>query len=181
MRIVEVLAYSEQWPQKFKQEQDLLKAIAPELILDIHHIGSTSVPHLAAKPIVDILMVVSDIVALDAFNPEFLALDYEVMGEFGIPGRRYFRKGGDNRSHHIHAFEKDTSIGKANIERHLAFRDYLRTFPKICQTYESIKKQAALACKNDIQIYMDKKNDFIKETESKALNWWLKNKHNGDL
>lgn len=167
MRKVEIFPYSAQWPEKFLIEQLLLKAIAPGLITEIHHIGSTSVPGLPAKPIIDILMVVTHIIHLDNFNASFEAIGYEVMGEFGIEGRRYFRKGGLERSHHIHAFEQ----GSADIERHLAFRDYLRNNAELRDNYAAVKKQAAIICNHDIEIYMDEKNDFIQETQIQALNW----------
>ncbi|MFD3262223.1 GrpB family protein [Paenibacillus lentus] len=78
-------------------------------LVNSFHIGSTSVPGLKAKPITDILLVVKDIGGLDTFSAQFENLGYEVMGEFGIKGRRYFRKGGDDRTHQIHAFQYEPS------------------------------------------------------------------------
>jgi GrpB-like predicted nucleotidyltransferase (UPF0157 family) len=85
----------------------------------------------------------------------------------GIPGRRYFRKGGDARSHQIHAF----AAGDANIARHLAFRDYLRAQPGAREEYEALKTRVAAQCNNDIEIYCAGKDRFIKLHEAKALEW----------
>ena len=81
---------------------------------------------MPAKPIIDIMPVVRDISLVDAHNKEFEALGYDCRGEFGIPGRRFFTKGGDNRTHHIHIFELSN---QTDIQRHLAVRDYLAAHP----------------------------------------------------
>ena len=114
---VRVVPYRPEWPLLFAQEAEKIgKAFGAEL-LAVHHIGSTSVEGLAAKPIIDILAVVRDVNAIDTFAPAMEALGYEAMGEFGIPGRRYYRKGGENRTHQIHAFSEEDHW---NIDRHLA-------------------------------------------------------------
>lgn len=94
------------------------------------------------------------------------------MGEFGIPGRRYFRKNNQAgiRSHQIHAFES----GSAQIERHLAFRDFLITYPEEAQKYSALKIKLAEKYPQNINGYMDGKDDFIKETDCKATQWRTK-------
>lgn len=94
-------------------------------------------------------------------------LGYEVMGEFGIPGRRYFRKGGFNRTHHVHAFK----TGDANIHRHLAFRDYLNSFPDVRREYAALKEKLALRFSEGIDGYSDGKDAFVKLHEANALAW----------
>jgi len=166
-RIIEVVEYQPKWPQQFEAEKkSLSNALAP-LELSIHHIGSTSVPGLAAKPIIDILIECDDVCMLDDFSREMEALDYLVKGEYGIAGRRYFQKGGVQRSHHVHAFTR----GDSSIVRHLAFRDYLIEYPQHLQAYADIKLQAVDHCGNNAQKYMDYKNNFIKEHEVKAVEW----------
>ena len=137
--------------------------------MNIFHIGSTSVPNLKAKPIIDILLVVNDINELDTYSEQFERLGYEVMGEFGIKGRRYFRKGGDNRTHQIHAFQYNNI---EEIERHLAFRDYLREHPEVCIQYGELKSQLAKQYPNDIDGYGDGKDDFVKSVEKDAIRWY---------
>jgi GrpB-like predicted nucleotidyltransferase (UPF0157 family) len=92
------------------------------------------------------------------------------MGEFGIRGRRYYRKGGDNRTHQIHAFE----VGDANIDRHIAFRDYLAAHPAIRLEYQNLKIQLAKQFDNDIDQYCAGKDSFVKHHEAKALQWFAK-------
>jgi GrpB-like predicted nucleotidyltransferase (UPF0157 family) len=137
--------------------------------LEIQHIGSTAIPGIYAKPVIDMLAVVVDIAAMDGRNAQMRSLGYEPKGEFGIPGRRYFYRNNPAgiRTHQIHAFAK----GSPHIARHLAFRDFLRAHPKIALEYSELKRRLADAHPNDIEAYMDGKDAFIKETEAKALAW----------
>ena len=165
MRKVEVVQYNPSWPVLFEKERKLLQDILGDIPVAIHHIGSTSVPGLAAKPIIDILMEVASVAALDGFNDELRAAGYEPKGEFGIPGRRYFKKGGDDRTHHIHAF----ASGDFNLIRHLAFRDYLRTHSEVAAEYAELKKTIAATCNNDIYRYCEDKDEYVKRIEARAV------------
>ena len=164
---VRVVAYSEEWVSRFQQEVELLCPIFGDNLVEIYHIGSTSVAGLQAKPIIDIMPVVADIARVDECNAALQALGYEGMGEFGIPGRRYFRKGGDDRTHQIHAFQ----LGSPNVERHLAFRDYMRAHPDVAERYGILKAELAQQFPEDIYGYMDGKDAFIKAVEQEALLW----------
>lgn len=167
MRNIVVVPYDPVWPERFEQEAKAIKAILGDLLFELHHIGSTSVPGLAAKPVIDILPVVQDIKLVDSFNPQFEAIGYEPMGENGIPGRRFFRKGGaEHRSHHLHIFGKGN---KTAIHRHLAFRDYLRAHPEIAKEYAFLKQSLAQKFPHDIDGYCDGKDAFIKHHEAIAL------------
>jgi GrpB-like predicted nucleotidyltransferase (UPF0157 family) len=108
---------------------------------------------------------VTAVAALDGFNDELRAAGYEPKGEFGIPGRRYFKKGGENRTHHIHAF----ASGDFNLIRHLAFRDYLRAHPEVAAEYAELKRTIAATCNNDIERYCDGKDEFVKRIEACAV------------
>lgn len=169
---VQVVPYRPQWPELYRQEAEKIRHILGNQLDSIHHIGSTSVPGLAAKPIIDMLPVVYRIEAVDAFDIEFEALGYEVMGEFGIPGRRYFRKGAETPTYHIHIFQKSDAH---NIGRHLAVRDYLRTHQADAAAYASLKLQLAAQFPWDIEAYCDGKDAFVKELEQKALAWMQQN------
>ncbi|MGB6017650.1 MAG: GrpB family protein [Nodosilinea sp.] len=96
-------------------------------------------------------------------------LGYEAMGEFGLSGRRYFRK--DNakgdRTHHVHAFQ----AGSSEIDRHLAFRDFMITHPDCAQQYSDLKRALAAQYPEDIDSYMDGKDEFVKSMEQRALQW----------
>lgn len=157
MREIVVVPYDEKWPEMFKVESFLIKALLADVAKSIHHIGSTSVPGLSAKPVIDILLEVSDINELDQCTPAMVNAGYTARGENGITGRRYFIKGGDQRSHQVHAF----SVGDIQILRHLAFRDYLRKNSAVARDYAEIKRRAVLLFKNDAQRYSACKTDFI--------------------
>ncbi|WP_353989939.1 GrpB family protein [Pediococcus argentinicus] len=176
MQKIEVVSYQEEWPKLYLKEKNNIKLFLKNDLIKMEHIGSTSVPGLAAKPIIDILLIVKDIDGLDDFSSDFNKLGYEVMGEFGIAGRRYFRKGGDFRTHQIHAFQHDDIY---NIERHLSFRDFLRAHNDISKKYGDLKKHIALKLNIDIESYNDEKDSFVKEYEKKALIWYWKHRNVG--
>jgi GrpB-like predicted nucleotidyltransferase (UPF0157 family) len=165
MREIEVVNYDPSWPAHFEAERNVVGRALGDVATGIHHIGSTAVPGLAAKPIIDILLEVRDLAALDALNSEMEGIGYKPMGEFGIPGRRYYPKGGDNRSHQIHAFLRDDP----NVGRHIAFRDYLRRHPEVAQEYAELKRRVARTCDNDIGRYCDGKDAYVKRVEAIAI------------
>lgn len=99
MRQVTIVAYDEQWPGLFEVESSLLQITLGKAISRIHHVGSTSVPGLTAKPVIDILLEVVSLNELDNLNVEMARAGYHVRGENGISNRRYFTKGGDQRSY----------------------------------------------------------------------------------
>lgn len=111
------------WAEGYRRERALLMPVFGPLLVELHHIGSTAVEGLWAKPILDLMPVVTSLEAVDRLDPELEALGYQCMGEFGIPGRRYFRKGGDHRTHQLHVFQAGD---RKNILRHLAVRGHLR-------------------------------------------------------
>lgn len=166
---VNVVPYDPQWRERFVQEAAALRDIFGDLLVALHHIGSTSVPGLPAKPIIDMLPVVWDITRVDARNAAMMALGYEPMGEFGILGRRYFRKGGDHRTHQLHVFQYDN---REAIDRHLAFRDYLRAHQDDAERYGALKVELARRHPTDIIAYMEGKDPFIKAMEHTALLWY---------
>ena len=166
-RIIEVVTYDEAWPLRFLVEKQRLNDILPQCILEIHHIGSTAVPGLAAKPIIDILLEVNSLSDLDCRVPLLATLEYQAKGEYGIPGRRYFTKGAIRRTHHLHAFER----GDLNVTRHLAFRDYLRAHAEIADEYGDLQRTVAATCENDIGRYAAGKHNFVEVNEAAALLW----------
>lgn len=169
MRKLEVVEYDPRWPDLFELERRLLFQTLGDVAVWIHHIGSTAVPGLAAKPTIDILIEVTDVVALDAFDANMKAIHYEPKREFGIPGRRYFKKGGDSSTHHIHAFAR----GDSNVTRYIAFRDYLRAYPNIAYDYAKLKKGVAARCNNSINSYCNGKDAYVKHIEADAIGWLM--------
>jgi GrpB-like predicted nucleotidyltransferase (UPF0157 family) len=120
-REVIVVAYDPAWADAFREESSRIAAIFGPELLSIHHIGSTAIPAMSAKPIVDIMPVVRDISKVEAFNADMIHLGYTPLGEYGIAGRRFFFKGDEVRTHQVHSYQPDNP----EVNRHLAFRDYL--------------------------------------------------------
>ncbi|MHC0038036.1 GrpB family protein [Pseudoneobacillus sp. C159] len=168
MRRVQVCPYNEKWAIMFAEEAAKLKQILKSEMVDIYHIGSTSVPGLMAKPIIDIMPVVKDINIVDQFNKEMEEIGYVPKGENGITGRRYFQKGVDNRTHHIHIYQ----LGSGEIKRHLAFRDYLQNHPEAKQKYGELKEKLAQQYPYNIESYITGKEQLAKDLEKKALDWY---------
>lgn len=165
MREIVVVPYDEKWPEIFEAERFLIQALLGDVAKNVHHIGSTSVPGLSAKPVIDMLLEVSDINQLDKCTHLMINAGYVARGENGIAGRRYFIKGGDQRSHQVHAF----SAGDAQIPGHLAFRDYLKKNSDIARDYADLKRAAAMRCKNDAHLYSAFKANFIEHHLQLAL------------
>lgn len=165
MRKIIVVPYDDRWPEMFEAESLLIKRLLGGMAKDVHHIGSTSVPGLSAKPVIDMLLEVSDINELDKYHSAMTQAGYVARGENGIAGRRYFIKGGDQRSHQVHAF----AVGDMQVLRHLAFRDYLRRNKDIAEEYAEIKHAAALLSRNDPHRYSALKAKFIERHQQLAL------------
>ena len=168
---VELHPHSPAWIAMARTESDALKAELGDLLLKVEHMGSTAIPGIAAKPIIDLMPIARDEASLDGMEAGVAKLGYEWLGEFGIPGRRYCRKNdpaSGKRTFQLHCF----AHGAAEIDRHLAFRDYLRAFPEIAKEYEGEKRRAAALHPDDTLAYNAAKNDWIKRTERNALSWW---------
>ena len=163
MRIVQIVPYTGEWLESFRDEAARLAAIFNREIITIHHIGSTAIPGMPAKPIVDMLPVVRSIEAVDKYSDRMKNAGYIPRGEYGLAGRRYFIKG----THHVHIYQQ----GHPDIERHLAFRDYLYAFPEIAGQYKNLKLDLVKRFNNDPDAYMDGKDAFIKRVEADALRW----------
>jgi GrpB-like predicted nucleotidyltransferase (UPF0157 family) len=159
--------YSADWPRMFKEEVENLKMIFGDLIIKYEHFGSTSVKGMKAKPVIDMICIVKNIEQVDLFNKQMDSLGYDVAGEWGIAGRRLFRKGGDNRTHHIHFYQFD----HPEINRHLIFRDYLKAHPHEIIKYSRFKEELASHYTTTSE-YSPAKKEFVREMEKKALKWF---------
>ncbi|WP_367278178.1 GrpB family protein [uncultured Photobacterium sp.] len=135
------------------------------MAITLHHIGSTLVPGLSAKPTIDILAEVDDLFYFDQVSQKLELLEYEGKGEFGISGRRYFKKGSERHSYHLHVF----ASGDSNIHRHICFRNYLVAHPEVAKEYGELKKKIAARCDHDTVVYCDEKNDFVQHHQSLAI------------
>lgn len=103
-----------------------------------------------------------------------ISIGYEPKGENGICGRRYFQKGGDNRTHHVHTYE----LGNPEIERHLAFRDYLQANHDVAKEYGDLKKELSQRFPYDIASYIKGKEQLVVEIERNAVAWYQRQERN---
>lgn len=156
-RKIEVVEYNPNWPQLFEIEAKRVKKALGKNCIQIHHIGSTSITGLSAKPIIDMLAVVQDIQIVDIANQAMESLGYEAKGENGIAFRRFFQKGKNIRTHHVHVFQK----GNSEINRHLKFRDWMRSHPDDAENYARLKVELSYKFPNDIDKYCNGKDAFI--------------------
>lgn len=166
---VEIEPYSATWPELAHLEIELLSKAFGGCVDSIHHIGSTSIRGLAAKPVIDLMAVAHDLDLLDGALPELDHLGFRSWGEFGITGRRYFTKDTDSgkRMIQLHCFPQ----GSPHVERHLAFRDYLRAHPDIASDYETEKRRCAALFPDNSHSYSDCKAEWIIDAEVAALRW----------
>jgi len=136
----------------------------------VHHIGSTAVPGLAAKPIIDLMPLVTDLADLDRERGRLEALGYDWLGELGIPGRRYCKRDDETgtRIVQLHFFQADSP----HVERHIAFRNYLRAHREVARAYETEKRRARDLHPDDSHAYTDEKAAWIQKTEATALIWF---------
>lgn len=161
--------YSPTWVDDFSCEAEQLRRLLGSLLVDVHHIGSTSVPGLAAKPTIDVLPVVTCIESVDGMAGRLEAAGYRTWGEYGLPGRRLFTRDQSGfRTHNVHIYAR----GHDDIERHLAFGAYLRAHPEARREYEMLKRQVYAQHPANIALYSDGKNAWIKRAEVLALSWY---------
>lgn len=161
-----VVDYDPAWPCLFVQEAEVIQKTVGDALVAVEHVGSTSIPGLAAKPVIDILVGVMSLAAGASVSPALEALGYENRGENGIPGRLFFRKGPMQyqRTHHLHMVETDHE----QWTMMLTFRDYLRAHPDDARHYEALKRSLAVQFRDNRRAYTDGKEDFVKAVLKKA-------------
>jgi GrpB-like predicted nucleotidyltransferase (UPF0157 family) len=161
---VRLVPYDSTWPLEFSAEADRIAHACQDLPLKLEHIGSTSVPGLAAKPVIDILAGRPGNVSGERYVATFKGIGYEHKGAFGIPGRNYFRRGSP-RTHHVHLVSWSSDLWRD----HLLFRDYLRSHADIAREYETLKRELATLYLHDREQYTDAKGPFIRSIVRRAL------------
>ena len=156
-----VLPYCERWEQNFAQIRDELRKALGPLALKIEHVGSTAVRGLSAKPIIDIDIVIRDYSVFDAVVSALQAIGYFHEGDLGIAGREAFKYDGKDhlQKHHLYVCPQNS----AELKRHIAFRDYLRSHPEAVREYSRIKEEGAVLFPNDIEKYIEHKAPFIQK------------------
>ncbi len=156
--IVRVVPYSAEWPRLFEEEVRRRQPALGDVALDVQHVGSTAIPGMPAKPIVDIAVAIRRFEDGAACVKPLADLGYLYKGENGVPGRHYFVKGTeDARTHYLHMLEIDSDEWK----EHLVFRDVLRTDRALAEEYAQLKEQLARRYPADRGAYTDGKSEFV--------------------
>ena len=150
--------YSAEWPKAYEQERSRLMDVAGDVIASIEHIGSTSIPGIRAKPIIDIGLEVDSFEALETLVQRLPANVYEYFGERDIPGDFFFAKGPEEcRTHYIHVSLKESG----RLERYLIFRNALRLDPPLAQQYGQLKQRLSAQFPHDRKQYTKRKGEWI--------------------
>lgn len=172
MRTITVVEYDPKWPALFEAEAERIRTALQPFLTALHHIGSTAVPGLAAKPTVDLLGETTSLDAIDGCTEKMDAIGYTAHGENGIALRRFFtRTAGGLRTHHLHLFPE----GHAEVLRHLRFRDYLRVHHERAKAYEQLKRKLAQEFMHDAEAYSAGKNTLIRQLDAEAAEWASRN------
>lgn len=171
-REIILVPYDENWKHQFALIKDVLNNIFFDVSTGIHHIGSTSMPGMLAKPIIDVMVIVNDIDAVDGLNDKMKEAGYMPKGEHGITGRRYFQKLSDdgiNHLEHIHCFASDNQL----VKDHLMFRDYLMINQDAFYEYLGIKALSARLYSLDPVKYTKFKSDCIESIMDEAREYFV--------
>lgn len=164
---ITIVEWTPEWEDEFRSEQSRIRDAIGQHISAIEHIGSTAVPDLGAKPVIDILVGVERLAEAENCIEPLEHLGYEYCPEFEdeMPNRRYFRKTASGRhTHHLHVVAQ----GGDFWERHLLFRDYLREHDDVVRQYDELKRELAEKHPQDIAAYTEAKTEFIESVVADA-------------
>lgn len=160
---VRMADYDPGWPQLFAELRERIARALGGLVIAIEHVGSTSVPNLAAKPIIDVDVVVrrEDVAAATAILEQN---GYRHEGDLGIKGREAFRWTARVPEHHLYLCPE----GSEALERHITVRNYLRAHPEVAREYGELKRQLAAQYRDDRTKYQEAKAEFVEQMFKKA-------------
>ena len=164
---VTLVPYDPRWPGLFEEAASQLRTSLGSTILDVHHVGSTAVPGLCAKPILDILVSIRDFDAARQLVPQLAELGYEFRPDEEIPDRHYFRRppGGEIRTHHLSLSEPESHHHRVT----LAFRDALRRDPQLAAAYARLKLELAQRFPFDRPAYIEGKSQFVRDVLASSV------------
>jgi GrpB-like predicted nucleotidyltransferase (UPF0157 family) len=159
-RRVELVPPDPDWPQEFARENTRIREACAPVDIALEHIGSTSVPGLAAKPTIDILGLVTQLEEVESCIPRLAALGYRYKPEHEqvLPDRRYFsKKVGGRSTHHLHIYARSSPFWG----RYLLFRNYLRAHPETAHECEQLKRELVAKYEGDPEAYTAGKAEFV--------------------
>jgi GrpB-like predicted nucleotidyltransferase (UPF0157 family) len=152
-----VVPYDPAWPEQFRLFRERIWPSVRDLALALEHVGSTSVPGQAAKPVIDMDIVIQSAAELPAMLPRLSALGYDHLGDLGIAGREAFRARNDRPAHNLYVCLRES----AALRNHLVLRDHLRRNPADVAAYSRLKMDLAERFSRDTARYVEAKSDFI--------------------
>jgi GrpB-like predicted nucleotidyltransferase (UPF0157 family) len=161
---VVIVDYDPLWPSLFEELRAPVVAALDDLAVAVEHVGSTAVPGLAAKPIIDMDVVVPSVTDIPEAIARLAPLGYIHRGDLGIPGREAFVSPGGKAKHHLYLCSSDSE----ELRRHRAFRDYLLAHPDDATSYGALKQSAALRFTNDRVAYNEAKTGFVEAILQRA-------------
>ncbi|MES5929838.1 GrpB family protein [Bacillus cereus group sp. MG9] len=162
-----VVPYKSEWSKEFQNLGDSLRSVLGDVAIRIDHIGSTSIPGLAAKPIIDIQISVNSLELLDSFKKPLKSLGFIYRADNSDRSKSYFREIPDSKRTHIHVRRE----GSWPEQLALLFRDYMRTHPEDCKQYGELKYRLAEKYTNNRHMYTESKDPLIWEILRKADKW----------
>lgn len=177
---VVIVDYNPLWPKQFETLRSRLANVLGGLALTIEHVGSTAVPGLAAKPILDIDALLRSPDDLQRAIAALGAIGYQHRGDLEIPGREAFHAPPGDFRHHLYVCPNNTEY-----QRHIAFRDHLRSHPQDVNAYTNLKRELAIRFRNDREAYNNAKSDFVesilrKSAKEKAVSKLAVSSQNAD-
>ena len=167
--MIEIVEYDPQWAKSFDELKNVLTDVLGNLAIRVEHVGSTAVPGLAAKPIIDIDVVIESCDLLPRAIQALSGVGYFHQGDLGIPGRESFKRSGPDiprdgtgrswSSHHLYVCDRDNR----ELHRQVVFRDFLRDHPDYAQRYAELKRGLACRHSDDRTVYTNGKTAFVSE------------------
>jgi GrpB-like predicted nucleotidyltransferase (UPF0157 family) len=157
MKRVQVVAYDPEWPRIFERIRSYVWPAVRDVAIDVEHVGSTSVPGLSAKPVIDACVVVASSGEVAACIERLASIGYVHRGNLGVPEREAFRRPQTLPRHHLYLSPRES----LSLKNHLGFRDFLRSHPEAAREYGELKTSLARRFPEDIDSYVVGKTNFV--------------------
>ena len=163
---IELLPHDPEWSAVYEEAKAILSPVLGEYALDIQHVGSTAIPGISAKPVVDIAVAIEHYPLPDEVLDAVKALGYTYWGEYGIPHRHLFFRRDLPVGHNVHINE----LANGEFQKHVLFRDYMRAHPDDAREYENLKRELA-ARYDEVGTYAENKSEYVQGILRKAELW----------